>query len=179
MATNSKLDDPHDWAANLFTRTGLSLTIRPVEPNDRALIEDFFRHVSADDLRFRFLTALRRVDDARIDELCLVDIPRAITFLAFHGNLLIAIATIVGDETTRQAEVALTTRPDWKHRGVSWTLLEHAIRFARLHGFRELVSIEKADNAGALGVERDMGFHLRLACDEGGELIASKALAES
>lgn len=179
MAINSTLDAPRDWAADLFTRTGVSLAIRPVKPDDRGLIEDFFRHVSADDLRFRFLTALRRVDDARIDNLCVVDIPRAITFLAFHANLLVAIATIVGDEATRQAEVALTTRPDWKHQGVSWTLLDHIIRFARFHGFKELVSIEKADNAGALGLERDMGFHLRLASEEGGELIASKALAES
>lgn len=179
MGAKCESDGLDQASAELMTRAGVSLTIRPVAASDRPAIEDFFRHVSADDLRFRFLTSLRRVDDARIDDLCVVDVPRLITFLAFHGNLLAAIATVAGDPETRKAEVALTTRPEWKHQGVSWTLLDHAIRFARANGFEEIISIEKADNAGALGLERDMGFNLSLAGDDGGELVASKPLDRS
>lgn len=164
-------------AAELFTRSGIALTVRPCCADDKPLLEDFFKHVGADDLRFRFLTTIRRVDDARIDQLCIADIPRTITLLALRGNLLVAIGTLAGDPDTRKAEVALTTRPDWKHQGVSWTLLEQLIRFARAHGYAEIVSIEAPDNAGALALERDMGFKLSLLGADGGEFLASKAIA--
>lgn len=170
-------DGPTQPATELFTRSGVALTVRPANPSDKPLLEDFFKHVSADDLRFRFLTTIRRVDDARIAELCMVDIPRTITFLALRGNLVVAIGTFAGDPEAHKGEVALTTRPDWKHQGVSWSLLEHLIRFARTHGYREIASIEASDNAGALEVERDMGFRLSLLGADSGEFLASKTIA--
>lgn len=164
------------WSAELFTRSGTALSVRPAVPDDKSLVEDFFRHVGPDDLRFRFLAAIRMVDDSRIAALCAIDVPRFITFLAFHDGQLAAVATLAGDPATRKAEVALSTRPEWKHQGVSWTLLEHLIRFARAQDYEEIVSIEKADNEGALGVERDMGFTLSLVDDDCGEVTARKAI---
>lgn len=166
------------WAAELFTRSGVTLSIRLVERTDKPLIEDFFRHVGADDLRFRFLTTIRQVDEKRINALCIVDIPRMVTFAAFRGDLLIALATLAGDPETGKAEVAMATRPEWKHQGVSWTLLEHVIRFARECGYSEILSVEKADNEGALQVERDMGFNLRLVGDDASEFVATKVILQ-
>jgi len=179
MNATQKSDDSAPLTTECFTRSGVALTIRPAFPADKPLLQDFFKHVGADDLRFRFLTTVRRVDDARVDELCTVDIPRTITFLALHGNLPVAIGTLAGDPAARKAEVALTTRPDWKHQGVSWTLLEHLINFARAHDYAEIVSIEAPDNAGALGLERDMGFKLSLLAADGGEFVARKAILPS
>jgi len=178
MAALEKSGPQQNWSAELFTRSGIALSIRPVRSTDKPLIEDFFRHVSADDLRFRFLTTIRRVDDARIDELCIVDAPRLISFLAFRESLLIAIATLAGDPEAGKAEIAMSTRPEWKHQGVSWTLLEHAIRCARACGYKEIVSIEKADNEAALQVERDMGFNLSLVGDDAGEFVATKVILQ-
>lgn len=164
------------WSADLVTRSGTALSIRPAEQDDKPLVEDFFRNVGPDDLRFRFLAAIRVVDERRIAALCAIDAPRFITFLAFHDGHLLAVATLAGDPATRKAEVALSTRPDWKHKGVSWTLLEHLVRFARAQDYEEIVSIEKADNKGALEVERDMGFTLSLIDDDGGEVAARKMI---
>ncbi|MBW8743250.1 MAG: GNAT family N-acetyltransferase [Sphingomonas sp.] len=176
MRVTEQSDQQDNWAAELFTQSGLAVSIRPVAPADRPLVEDFFGHIGADDLRFRFLTTIRRVDQERINELCIVDVPRMITFLAFHAGLLVAIATVAGDPEAGKAEVAMATRPEWKHRGVSWTLLEHAIRFARGCGYSEILSVEKADNEGALQVERDMGFNLSLAGGDASELVATKII---
>lgn len=164
------------WSADLFTRSGTALSIRPATPVDKALVEDFFRHVGPDDLRFRFLAAIRTVDNRRIEALCAIDVPRFITFLAFHDGELVAVATLAGDPATRKAEVALSTRAEWKQQGVSWTVLEHLIRFARAQDYEEILSIEKADNKGALEVERDMGFTLSLIDEDCGEVAARKVI---
>jgi len=103
MTSTHITDRSVQLAAEVYARSGLALTVRPADASDKLLLEDFFKHVSADDLRFRFLTTIRRVDDARMDDLCVVDIPRKITFLALRGNLVVAIGTVAGDPDTRKA----------------------------------------------------------------------------
>lgn len=161
-------------SAQLITRSGTPVSIRVVKKSDRPLLVDFFRHVSRDDLRFRFLTSLREVDADRLDSLCTVDPPRVITFLAFSGGLLAAVATVAGTADRSTAEIALATRAEWKRHGLSWMLFEHVIRYARREGFRELLSVEKADNVAAIQLEREMGFSLSLADDDAGEIVASR-----
>jgi len=162
------------WTADLTTRSGTPVKIRPVNRTDRALIEDFFEHASTDDLRFRFLTSLRHLDEPKIEALCAIDPPTRISFLAFCEGQLAAIGTLAGDKDRNKAEIALCTRPEWKRHGVSWVVFDHIIRFARAHHYQEIISIEKTDNRAALQMEREMGFELSLEDDDGGEMIASK-----
>jgi len=161
--------------ATLFTRTGDRILVRPVTREDRPLLVDFFHNLTPDDIRFRFLATLKEVGDDRIDELCRADYPASMTFLAFHDLQLVAIATLAGDESGRD-EVALSTHPDWKNHGVSWTLLEHVVRFAREHGAKQISSIEHGENRAAIQLEHDMGFGIRLLDASTGERIAIKSV---
>ncbi len=176
QADHTREEQRHAGSAELFTRSGEPIKVRPVEPADRALLQEFFRHVSAEDLRFRFLTTLREVGGDRLDAICATDDPDVISFLAFSGDDLVAVATLAGDPQHRRAEVALSTRPEYKSHGISWTLLDHVIRLARAQGYDEIVSIENADNRAAIQLEREMGFSVSLLEDEGGEMIASKPI---
>jgi acetyltransferase len=163
-------------AADLVTRSGTPVRIRVVEEADRTLLADFFHHVSREDLRFRFLTSLRALDADRLDVLCKVDPPGAISFLAFCGEDLVAVATVAGQPDRSQAEIALATRPEWKSHGVSWALFDYAIRYAKAEGFRELLSVEKTDNHAAIQMEREMGFSISLTDGDGGEVVASRPI---
>lgn len=167
--------DGQEAESLLFTRTGARIRVRAATVADAPLLADFFRQVSPDDLRFRFLTTLKEVDADRITALCVADYPRTLSFLAFADATPVAIATLAGDATGK-IEVALSTLPDWKGRGVSWTLLDHAIRFARGHGAREIVSIEHGDNRAAIQLEHEMGFGIRLLDAGSGEVMAVKSI---
>ena len=46
---------PVQWSADLLTRGGVGIHVRPVRPDDEASLAELFRHVSPEDLRFRFL----------------------------------------------------------------------------------------------------------------------------
>ncbi len=164
------------WSADLYTRSGTPIRIRPVDPQDRAQIETFFQHVDPEDLRFRFLATLRRVDEGRLDALCTLDPPRTVSFLAFSRDQLAAVATLAGDPDRGKAEIALSTRPEWKSQGISWTLFDHVIRYARAQGYEEIVSVEKSDNRAAIQLEQEMGFGISLIDDDGGEVVASKPI---
>ena len=142
----------------LTTRTGLKLRVRPATPADKGALAQLFDEVSADDRRFRFLSAVRRVDDDMLRRLTEVDHDRTEDFLAFDGDRLVASAMLAADGEGKRAEVAISIDAEYKHRGVGWALLDHVARYAAGKGIELLESVESRDNVEAISLEKEMGF---------------------
>jgi acetyltransferase len=167
---------PTEWAADLVTRSGLALHVRPVEPTDERALAELFEHVAPEDLRFRFLSGLREVGRDRLVAMTQVDYRRTINFLAFAGDTLVATAMLARDPALTRAELAVSVRADRKGQGVSWTLVDHVLRYARAEGIETIESVESIDNHAALSLEREMGFET-VAGDEAGERIVRYRVA--
>jgi len=144
----------------LTTRTGFRLHVRPATIADDPTITEFFTHVTREDLRFRFLTAVNVVGASQVAALTHIDHRQTENFLAFtaDGSMMIATAMLACDAAYDKGEVAIAIRGDHKHEGVGWTLLEHVARHAESLGVNTLESIESRDNHAAIDLERDMGF---------------------
>lgn len=52
-------------ADELATYTGFTFDVRPADKNDEPALAEFFTHVTKDDLRFRFLSAMQNVSTRR------------------------------------------------------------------------------------------------------------------
>lgn len=159
------------------TRIGLRLRIRPAQLGDRAALAQFFQNVTRDDLRFRFLSAIREVSSERLDELLNVDHERIEDLLAFDEEGQIAGSAMIAiDQTRDNAEVAIVIRRDLKGRGIGWSLLEQAAAYARQKGVKVLRSIESRANYAAIAVERDMGFTVTAVPEDPTLVVVRKAL---
>jgi acetyltransferase len=165
---------PMHWSADLETRHGVRIHVRPVRADDEPLLAAFFERVSPEDLRFRFLGGVARVDHEQLAMMTRVDYRRTISFLAFDEarSDVIAIAMLAAEPDLTRAEVALTTRSDMKNTGVSWSLFEHVLRYARAEGIGSVESFEYADHDAALRMERELGFALASDPDDPTLLIA-------
>ena len=153
---------PHDadWSADLVTQSGHRFHVRPAAPADEAALAEFFTHVEKEDLRFRFLNAVRTVGHDQLMALVTVDHTRTENFLAIDPDTgsIIATAMLAADEALAKAEVAIAIRSDFKRGGISWTLLDHVARFATAKGITTLESMESRDNHQAIKLEREMGW---------------------
>lgn len=167
---------PVEWTADLTTRSGVALHIRPVVPEDESLLAELFADMSAEDLRFRFLTGLRSVGRDRLVPMCQVDYSRTINFLAFVDGRIVASAMLVADPDHVRAELAVAVRNGFKGKGVSWTLVEHVMRFAAAEGIRTVESIESQENHAALTLERELGFVAVSSGDSPSERIVRREL---
>lgn len=151
-----------EWCAELTTRTGLHLYVRPTAPEDEELLGRFFARLTPEDLRFRFLTPLREASANLLHLLADVDHVDAENFLAFtreNGRkVLVASAMVVADPDLTRAEVAIAVQPDFRRQGIGWTLLGHVADYAQARGIRTLESVECRDNRAAIDLEREMGF---------------------
>ena len=176
----AQLDEPVAPASTgveLTTWTGLRIEVRPARPEDRAALAAFFEQVTPEDRRFRFLSAVRRVDDDMLSRMTEVDHERTEDFLAFDGDLLIASAMLAADPAGERAEVAISIRADYKHRGVGWALLDHTARFAAAKGIRLIESVECRDNVEAIALEKEMGFKATNFAGDSTLLLLQKKLA--
>lgn len=149
-----------DWTRDLTTRAGLEVHIRPAKPDDEAALAAFFAGVTPEDMRFRFLTALKTVDHDRLVSMTHVDHRQTENFLAFATGRpeIIATAMLACTDDMEKGEVAITILPEFKKKGLSWELLAHVAQFAEDKGVKTLESIESREHHAAIELEREMGF---------------------
>lgn len=150
----------HDWSRDLATHTGLKVHIRPVRPDDENDLAEFFKHVTKQDLRFRFLSGMREVSHDRLVAMTAVDHRQTENFLAFtmDQNTLIATAMLACDASMTNGEVAISVRADYKNKGLAWELLRHVAKYAEAIGVKTLESLENRENHEAIELEREQGF---------------------
>ncbi|WP_235364978.1 GNAT family N-acetyltransferase [Sphingomonas sp. ERG5] len=178
-STLAPADGSGDWSDDLTTRSGYRFHVRPAVPADEAGLAEFFTHVTADDLRFRFLTAIRKVSHEQLANLVNVDHRRTENFLAIdpEAGCIIATAMMAADKALASAEVAIAIRSDFKDRGISWMLLEHVAKFAGASGIKTLESIESRDNHQAIELEREMGFKAHSSAGDPTVVVVSATLS--
>ena len=168
---------PMEWAADLTTRAGVKMRVRPILPDDEDALADLFHHVTTDDLRFRFLTGLRDVGRDRLVAMTQIDYWRTMHFLAFAPDgTAIASALLACDPDRERAELAVSVRSDFKGKGVSWTLVEHVVRYAEAEGIGAIESVESCENRAALALEREAGFVPVPGTEIGTEVVLRRVL---
>jgi acetyltransferase len=164
------------WIADLTTKHGVKLHVRPSRPDDRDALIALFGRVSPQDRRFRFMGTVQQVGEEQVAPM--LDEGGAVkTFLAFNdAGDLIACASLFDEPDGEHAEVTLSVDAGWKGKGVSWTLLDHLLSYARAHGIRRVNSIASGEDHAAIDLEREMGFVARLLSADPIELSLSKVI---
>lgn len=144
----------------MTTRDGTVLTVRAAYAEDEGALADFFDKVSAEDRRFRFLTAVKHLEHEQLQPLTHVDHWRTESFVAFDAATgeVIASAILACDGRMDTGEIAVSVRSDYRGRGVGWTMLDLLAEEADKRGLARVISIEDRDNHAAIELEREKGF---------------------
>ncbi|MEZ5898873.1 MAG: GNAT family N-acetyltransferase [Hyphomicrobiaceae bacterium] len=144
----------------LQTRTGFRIRVRPANEQDDPALSAFFEHVSKDDLRFRFLSAIQKVSPEQIAAMTHVDHRQTEDFLVFEpgSKEIIGNAMLAADKSLQTAEVAFTVHSDFKGKGIESALLKYVTEVAKARGIKKLQSIESRENHCTIELERTMGF---------------------
>ncbi|MBZ9676164.1 GNAT family N-acetyltransferase [Mesorhizobium sp. ES1-1] len=161
----------------LTTHTGLRFEVRRARPEDEPALAEFFTHVTPDDLRFRFLGAMKEVSHERLVAMTRSDDAHVHNFLAVSDDgMLIAVATLASDAADRNGEVAICIRADRKHLGIGWELLAYISKYAERLGLSAIQSIESRENRAAIEVERDSGFTITTDPDDATLVLVRREL---
>lgn len=139
---------------------GTVIRLRLIRPEDERLLQDLAAHMSPEDLRLRFFSAMRGLSQKLAARLSHIDYDRDIAVLAFAENAeeALGVARFSGDPDNHVAEFAIAVRTDWKRHGLGHLLMACLIRQAQQRGIDRLVGEVLPENAAILQLCREFGF---------------------
>lgn len=148
----------------LILRDGSSAAVRLAMPTDRDELRRFFRDLSPESRRQRFMAA-GQPPDAVVDQFCVsADPSRGLTLLAVRHvdaqDHIVAVASYAA-VTSTIAEVAFAVDDRFHGKGIATLLFERLAAQASDSGFLGFQATTFADNAAMLDVFRDSGFGIR------------------
>ncbi|GAA4833539.1 GNAT family N-acetyltransferase [Kitasatospora terrestris] len=175
----STVQRPPTASAALLT-DGTTVTIRPIDPADRAAVLALHAdRMSEESRRLRFLGSSARAADLTADRLCGPLRTDGFALGAWAADVLVGEADYeVLDEAAGTAELALAVADAWQHRGVGTLLLEHLVHAAREHGLAAFEADTLAGNRAVHRVFTDLGLPVHRRYEQG-EVKVRVPLAEA
>ncbi len=139
-------------------RDGTRLLVRPVRPDDKALLAEGFERLSPESRYRRFFAPLDKLTGRDLAYLTEVDHSdhEALLGLDAEDGSMIGVARYVRAEDPTEAEVAVVVGDPWHGRGVATALLERLTERARQEGVDHFVALVMSDNAEALELFRHL-----------------------
>jgi len=159
---------PRELERTLTRPTGPPLHVRPLQPHDTPLIEEFVRRLSPEDRRFRFFAALRGLDHKAAARLCQLDYDRELALIATltpGGRDIVGVARFYADPDNTQAEFAIAVRSDVQRQGIGYSLLSCLSEVAANRGIKSLWGAVLADNPRMVGLASALGMQVAMDGD--------------
>jgi acetyltransferase len=161
---------------------GERLRVRPIRPDDEALLQRFVRHVSAEDIRLRFFGPLRELTHEMAARLSQIDYDREMAFLLLDGprddEELLGVGRLAADPGFEQAEFALLVASDRQRRGYGELLLRHVLAYARKRGIKRVVGHILRENRRMIDLSKRLGFAAQAGRSGGSDVTMVKQMAE-
>lgn len=160
---------PHEGVSRILA-DGTQVLLRPIQPSDKAKLEESFARLSPASRYRRFFTAMPRLPAGWAEQLTDVDHrshrawvvidPAADSEIAEPPGLGVAVGRLVVDpDDPTVAEAAVTVLDDYQQRGIGRLLLDAITSTAALAGIEHIRAETMTDNRGMIQLMKDLGAH--------------------
>lgn len=157
---------PRHWEADVLLRDGRTAHIRPIQPEDRELLVEFYSRVSDQSKYYRFFSPMPTLSDKDLDRFTNVDHSSRVAFILVVAGQMIAVGRY---DTIKPglAEVAFLVEDKHQGRGIGQLLLEHLAQAGRERGVEEFVAEVLPDNQAMIHTFKDAGYQVKSAFEDG------------
>ncbi len=166
------------WIESL--NDGTRVLVRPLGQDDRQREEAFINRLSPESRRHRFMDTFKKASPALIEQMMDVDNVKQMAFVALahdDGELReVGISRYSATGHDGQCECAVTVADDWRQRGLAVLLMQHLIEHARKNGFRQMISLDAAENQAMHELAGYLGFHTRRDPEDANQVIHTRDL---
>jgi acetyltransferase len=145
---------PSQYVSSWQSVDGMHFTVRPIRPDDEALLVDLHKQLSETSVYLRYFLPLKldvRVAHERLFAKCFIDYDREIALVAEYAGdngqrHLAGIARMIRQHSGSSAEVAFLVADRFQNRGLGTYLLERTIHVARKEGVTSLEATTLSEN---------------------------------
>ena len=157
-----------EYPAHLVQRhrlfDGRAVTIRPIRPDDEALVRHFLDELSGESRYLRFQKWVHAPSEKLVHFLTDVDHDRHLALICTvpcaDGEELVGEARYVADQNGIHGEFGIMIADDWHKTGIAGLLMEALLGAARERGLQTMEGQVLTRNAAMLRFARGLGFSI-------------------
>jgi acetyltransferase len=150
-------------------KDGQEWLLRPIRPEDAALLQEFVRELSDESRYMRFVSMLRELTPRMLARYSRIDYDREVALVATaqvpnpenRGLLrerIVGFAHYLRNADGQGAEYALVIADDWQRRGVGAALMRSLLDVARRQSLSYIEGLVLATNRPMLGLMMSLGM---------------------
>jgi acetyltransferase len=157
----------HPYPAQLecveHLRSGHTLHIRPIRPEDAALEIAFVDRMSERSRYMRFFNTIRGLTPAMLARLTQVDYDRELALIALsaeqgEAQQIVGVARFAANPDGESCEFAVALDDQWNGRGIATILMERLFEAARDGGYRRMTGCVLPENDAMLKLAARLNF---------------------
>jgi acetate---CoA ligase (ADP-forming) len=165
---------PAQEESDVVLKSGSTLRLRPIRPEDAPALLAFYGRLSPDSLYFRFFS-VPTLNVKKAESVCQVDYQNTFALVGESGGRIVAVGHFFRNkERPERAEAAFTVEDALQGQGIGTRLLERLAEIARARGIQIFEAEVLAQNRRMIGVFRNCGFELKQTFEGGvGKMVFS------
>jgi acetyltransferase len=153
-------------------KRGEQFVLRPVLPQDKPLLQEFFSSLSPLSRRMRFHGAVNALSPNALNYMSEIDYDKhlamVVTFVSEGVETIVADVRYVTDASQRGGEFAIAVSDVWQRRGIAEHAMSGLCKAAKLQGLDWLWGDVLDNNGAMLGLMQKAGFDQSAAGEESG-----------
>ena len=157
---------PKHWEADVILNDGGIATLRPIRPEDREAIIEFYTRVSPKSKYLRFFTTHPTLSEDDLRQWIDIDYHDVVTLVLIERDQIVATGRyeVVSD---RVADVSFLVQDDHHGRGAGNILLEHLAQIGRECGVERFFAETLTENRSMVQVFIRAGYEVKPQLEDG------------
>ena len=155
---------PSDMTLRYRTEDGLTVTIRPIKPEDARLEQSFVKELSAESKYFRFMNTIRELGQSQLTRLTQIDYDREMAFVAttmeYEREVELGVVRYATNPDAESCDFAIVVADAWQGKGLARRLMSVLIDTARNRGLKFMTGDFLAENRRMIKFVSSLGFVL-------------------
>ncbi len=151
-------------------KNGMSLLLRPIQPEDEPNHANFIQAISEEDRYRRFFTHVQKFNHETLAEFTQIDFDREMAFVAVEQGKqerILGVVRLLKTPQPFEGEFALLVRSDLKGIGLGYHLLKKIIRYATQTQFKTLQGETLVNNTPMIALAKKQGFQVERNFEDG------------
>jgi GNAT superfamily N-acetyltransferase len=157
---------PVELAEDVISERGKHLHMRPIRPDDAALLVEFHARLSSDSVYRRYFSLHPVLTKAEVRHLTEVDYADRFAFIVLDGDVLVGVARYDRIPGTTEAEVAFVVEDIYQGEGIGLLLLEHLVDAALPLGITTFTAETQASNRNMMNVFYYSGYTVETSLEQ-------------
>ncbi len=126
---------PTKYIAKWKLKNGTPVLMRPIKPEDESLLDELFRSLSEETMRFRFFQIIKEMSHEILTRYCNIDYNREIAIVAEkeegRRRRIIGVGRLILQPDRKHGEFAVVVGDQWQGFGLGSKLVDYIIEIGR------------------------------------------------